>query len=125
MFYTDFPQPVVEITASSNDSVVGQPLTITCSVTIGSVLTTVPDIEFLGSSGDPIITGGRILMSGPTTDGAVTTAQVEIQSLTASDGGQYTCRATINAPGVQNTSEAYTVITVACESAHVLFISFF
>ena len=106
----------MEITASSNDSVVGQLLTLTCSVTIGSSLTTLPEVEFLGPSGGPIITGGRILMSGPTTSGAVTTVQVEIQSLTASDGGQYTCRATTNAPG---TSEAYTVITVTRESTHV------
>ena len=115
----------MEITASSNESIVGQSLNITCSVTTVNGLASPPQVEFIGPSGDPITMGEVPQISSSTTSGTVTTVQVEFPSLTTSDGGRYICRARLSAPGIENvSSEAHIVISIAREYIPLKFIIF-
>ena len=121
----ELPVPSVEITASSNETRVGQSLNITCSVTTVNGLSSPPQVEFIGPSGDPIMMGDDPQISSSATSGTVTTVQVEFPSLTTSDGGRYTCRARLSAPGIENiSSEAHIVISIAREYIPLKFIIF-
>ena len=93
--------PTFVVTASSTNTTVGQSLILTCSVTTAEGLVWPPEVEFLGPS-NPLTSGDGVTVGSTTTEGAVSTAKVEFETLGTADGGRYTCRATVSVPGIED-----------------------
>ena len=79
--------------------IAGEMLTLTCRVTVVEGLTVQPDVEWLDSGGSAVRSGVNnniITVDNVMRNGSESTLGLEFSSLHTSDGGQYTCRATIN-----------------------------
>ena len=95
-FFTALTAPMVAINTVSVP-IAGEMLTLTCRVTVVGGLTVQPDIVWLVSGGSAVRSGvNNVTINNVVRNGSESTVGLEFSSLHTSDGGQYTCRATIN-----------------------------
>ena len=112
---------MVEIT-DPGESVAGDILSLTCTVTTVENLVLPPHVEFLNTSGEPLEQQDIIIIGTPSTEGVITTLEITFLTLLTSHGGQYICRATINIPQVTTgrnvSSESIVDVIVTRKSLH-------
>ena len=107
LFHTDLlsvctalPPPRVDI-IPEDSSTAGMDYKLTCSVTSDTNLFSPPTLVWMYSNGigESIVDSGNGTTVGqPVTGGAVTTLNLMFEPLRTSDGGMYTCMASITIP---------------------------
>ncbi len=89
----DLPVPTITLPPSMVVTA-GQPLSLTCNVTVVEHLVVDPVVEWVVSTGDTPPAGDTV------TSGVVSTRTVSYDSLLTSHGGRYMCRASISISGM-------------------------
>ena len=84
--------------ASTALPVAGNNYTISCSVTLTNGLSGFPQVIWLNSEGQEILSEGDTTVYGPLTSGLITTLILEFDPLRVSDEGLYTCYAEYSSP---------------------------
>ncbi len=81
----------------------GTEYTLLCTVTGIPGMTLPPSVEWVGTDGD-VIEGsdGNRTVSAVMSQGTVSTLSLTFNPVLSSDGGKYTCRASINVPWMNN-----------------------
>ena len=107
LFHTDLlslctalPPPQVEVTPEGS-SRAGMDYKLTCSVTSDTNLFSPPTLVWMysdGIGGSIVDSSNGITVGQPVTVGAVTTLSLMFEPLHTSDGGMYTCTASITIP---------------------------
>ena len=85
----------MEITPTGCDTVAGEQLTLTCTVTVPDGLTGTPTVVWTGDDGMTGVTEGT-----PDTSGRNTTLTLTFNPLRDSQDGDYTCMATFSCQDV-------------------------
>ncbi len=89
----DLPVPIITLPPSIVVTA-GQPLSLTCNVTVVEHLVVYPVVEWGVSTGDTPPAGGTVM------SGAMSTRTVSYDSLLTSHGGRYMCSASISISGM-------------------------
>ena len=77
----------------------GQPLSLTCTVTVVEYLIVRLQVEWIPPDGSVISTDGNPSVGGaPVVSGTLSTRNITFSSLQTSHAGQYTCWAYLNIP---------------------------
>ena len=99
---SDLPPPNVTISFSGS-STAGQSYSLNCSATVVPGLVTEPDVQ--------------LVFSDSTKAEGSSSVEQSFSPLRTSDGGQYTCTATVNIPqaGIANSSSTTETVTVQSE----------
>ena len=90
----------------------GQPLSLTCNVTVVEYLVVVPVLEWVVSTGIAPPAGDTV------TSGVVSTRTVSYDSLLTSHGGRYTCRASITISDI-NLAQSQDYINITIPSKYM------
>ena len=113
LLHSALPAPVVNI-SFSGDSIAGQGYSLQCSASVVAGLVVLPDLKIVFPNSTEIS-----VMDSSSLD-------YMFSPLRTSDGGQYTCTATINIPragimGLQNSAvETLVVVGKQCNDGHLL-----
>lgn len=102
----DLPLPLVNIT-TNGDSIAGANYSLQCSVSVVDYLVVQPDVELVAPNGGTVASQMNMTVLTHT-----------LSPLTTSDGGEYTCMATLIIPdaGITNLQNSATkTITVVGE----------
>ena len=83
---------------STAQPVAGNNYTLTCSVTLTNGLSGFPEVMWLNSDGQEIVSEGDTTVYGPLTSGLITTLILEFDPLRIRDEGLYTCYAVYSSP---------------------------
>ena len=78
--------------------VAGNNYTLTCTVTLTNGLSGFPEVMWLNSNGQEIVSEGDTTVYGPLTSGLITTLILEFDPLRIRDEGLYTCDAVYSSP---------------------------
>jgi hypothetical protein len=88
-------------------SIVGEPLTLMCSVTRVNNATGNLVVQWIGPDGTQLISNGSVTVGLPIASGATTTLSVRFSALYTSNAGQYTCQGELVSNDLM-----YTVLTL-------------
>ncbi len=108
----------VDITNSTGENALHDTeYTLLCTVTVIPSMKLPPTVEWVGPGGD-VIEGsdGNRTVSAVVTQGTVSTLSLTFNPVFSSDGGRYTCRASINAPLVKEPSNISTSVHMVVTS---------
>lgn len=78
--------------SAEGSSIVGEPLTLICSVTRVNNATGNIVIQWIGPDGTQLTSNGSVTVGVPISFGATTTISVHFSALYTSNAGQYTCQ---------------------------------
>ena len=78
--------------SAEGSSIVGEPLTLICSVTRVNNATENIVIQWIGPDGTQLTSNGSVTVGVPISFGATTTISVRFSALYTSNAGQYTCQ---------------------------------
>lgn len=94
-------------------------LTLTCTATVVEGLVEPPILEWLAPDGSTITITGNPAAEAAVVTGQVSTSVLRFLPVLTSQAGQYSCRVSINIPGIPPTSNVDTTnVTVQSESLH-------
>ena len=65
-------------------------------------MTLPPLMEWVGPDGNVLVSGGNVTISEVKTQGIVSTISLSFHPVLSSQGGYYTCRATVNIPWMKD-----------------------
>ena len=109
---------IISLTSSPSSSVMaGDNVTLTCSVTLPTRVTGIPDFRWEGP--------GEVTPADPTTNGQEVSSVLPLSTISTSQAGQYICTATLNGSSVTIATNVtvqskflrhFTVVTLSCRS---------
>ena len=113
----ELPPPVVSV-SSPPVTEAGQPLFLTCTVTVVEYLIVSPQVEWIPPDGSVISTDGNPSVGGaPVVSGTLSTRNITFSSLQTSHAGRYTCWAYLNIPNLAQSfnNSANNYVRVQCK----------
>ena len=113
----ELPLPIV-LVSSPPVTEAGQPLSLTCNVTIVEYLIVSPQVNWISPDGFVISTDGNPSVGGaPLVSGTLSTRNITFSSLHTSHAGQYTCWAYLNVPNLAQSfnNSATSFVRVQCK----------
>lgn len=102
--------------------VAGYNFTLICTVTLTEGLTGIPSVEWMDSGGQQINSVNDLVLSDPMTSGQMTNRTLYFDPIRTSDGGTYTCVATVPSPALAmplNMSAVYVISVLLSKINHI------
>ena len=98
--YNNSPVPDLwaDINITGRNALYGSEYTLLCTVRAITGMTLPPSIEWVGPDGTVLVSEGNVTVGEVETRGTVSTLSLSFHPVHSSQGGFYTCRATVNVP---------------------------
>ena len=92
------------VVGTEGNMMAGEPLTLTCTVSVLEGVSGVPVIAWRRPDGSSVDSDDLVTVGDSETSDQITTRALEFHSLYTSHGGQYTCIATLDVDGSTSTA---------------------
>ena len=128
IFSPSVPADSIETSVTSvGPPVAGYNYSLVCTLTLREGLLGTPTIWWVGRDGQPITSGGDVVVHDPVTSGLTTNLTLFFDPIRTRDEGTYTCMASLSSPALNATilnSSTSTFIDVQLSKYYKLFSSY-